>query len=136
MGRFFDWIFDVDNCRSHPALLSSMTGEVLVRSSGGRGFYTTETGRKRAGVAHAMMLGDNAQICKAILKGEFDFCLTNEDKSHYVEEIREAVEFGGQYRDVKRDRQGHLYFPKAYWSKSDLKEISYLLEKLNEKVNH
>lgn len=130
MGKFFDWILDVDNCRSHPALLSSMTGEVLIRSTGGRGFYTTEVGRNRAGVAHGMMLGNNAQICKHILKGEFDFCLTTKDKSSYVSEIREAVKLGGQYRDVKRDKHGHLYFPKGYWSKSDLGEISNLLEGL------
>lgn len=130
MGKFFDWILDVDNCRSHPALLSSMTGEVLVRSTGGRGFYTTEVGRKRAGVAHAMMLGNNAEICKAILKNQFDFCLTTKDKSSYVFDIREAVALGGQYRDVKRDKHGHLYFPKAYWSKSDLEEISNILKGL------
>lgn len=131
MGKFFDWILDVDNCRSHPALLSSMTGEVLIRSTGRRGFYTTEVGRNRAGVAHAMMLGNNAQICQQILKGEFDFCLTTKDKSNYVSDIREAVALGGQYRDVKRDKHGHLYFPKGYWCKSDLIEISEILRSFN-----
>ena len=127
MGKFFDWILDIDNCRSHPALMSSITGEVLIRSTGGRGLYTTETGRKRAGVAHAMTLGNNSRICQQILEGEFDFCLTDEDKSRYILDMREAVKLGGQYRDVKRDKHGHLYFPRGYWSKSDLEEISELL---------
>lgn len=130
MGKLLDWILDRDNCRSHPALLVSMTGEVLVRATG-RGFYSTDAGRKRAGVAHAMMLGNNAQVCKDILKGGYDCCLTSKDKSRYVQDIQEDVELGGQYRDVKRDRKGHLFFPKSYWDKSDLTEISELLRGCN-----
>lgn len=130
MGKILDWFLDRDNCRSHPALLSSMTGEVLVRSTRGRGFYTTEVGRRRAGVAHAMMLGNNAQVCKDLLKGEFDYCLTKSDKEFYIKDIQKAVELGGESRDVQRDSDGHLYFPKAYWSKSDLRQISNLLQEL------
>lgn len=91
------------------------------------GIYTTEVGRKRTAVAHAMMLGNNAEVCKSILKGELDYCLTCSDKLSYVSAIREAADCGGKYRDVKRDRKGNLYFVDAYWNKGDLEEIVELL---------
>lgn len=128
MHKIFDWILDVDNCRTHPALLSSITGEVLVRTTQRMGIYTTEVGRKRTGVAHSMMLGNNAEICKSLLKGELDYCLTSEDKLSYASKIKKAADFGGKYTDTKRDKRGNLYFVDAYWNKADLEEITKLLE--------
>lgn len=130
MKKLIDWLLDRDNCRSHPALLTSMTGEVLLRSSGGRGFYTTEVGMQRAHVCSRMFLGDNAEICKMILKGDFDFCLTKDDKQGYKEKINEAVSKDGEYWDTQRNSRGTLDFVRNKWKTKDLIEIKNLLEKL------
>ncbi len=130
MKKLFDWLLDRDNCRSHPALLTSMTGEVLLRSSGRRGFYTTDVGMQRAHVHSRMFLGDNAEICKMILKGDFNFCLTKDDKEGYKQKINEAVAKGGEYWDTKRNSRGTLDFFRNKWKSEDLMEIKKLLESL------
>lgn len=128
LKRLFDWILDVDNCRSHPALLTSMTGEVLVRSSGGRGFYTTDIGLERLSISRSMFLGNNYDTCRKILLGDFDHCLTVGDKKSYIEEIKILVMKGGEYRDAEYYSAGKLHFPKKYWSKPELNHISGLLD--------
>lgn len=130
MKKLFDWLLDRDNCRSHPALLTSMTGEVLLRSSGRRGFYTTDVGMQRAHVRSRMFLGDNAEICKMILKGDFDFCLTKGDKEGYIKDINESVSKGGEYWDTKRNSRGTLDFFRNKWKSEDLMEIKKLLGSL------
>lgn len=41
--------------------------------------------------------------------------------------VYSVVASGGQCREVKCDKHGHLYFSKGYWSKLDLEEITELL---------
>lgn len=94
------------------------------------GIYATETGRKRVQVAQRMILGNSAETVKKILKGEFDYCLTHEDKDRYITRIRKDVSRGGEYQDSRRDSSGDLSFIVCHWRPEDLREIKYLLSKI------
>lgn len=129
MSKFIDWLLDRDNCRSHPPLKTSITGEVLVRSTGGRGLYTTAIGMQGINLSRNMMLGNNFNPCLGILRGDYDHCITPKEKGYYISDIKNICDSGGIYRDVKHV-DGHLEFIKCKWSQSELKEVICALSKI------
>ena len=74
-------------------------------------------------------VGDNRLAAIALLRGEYDYCLSAPCKKHLIEHIRDRVEReGGYFFETKRNEQGTLDFTKVYWDNHTRQTVEQLLE--------
>lgn len=122
------------------AIVRSITGEpIATLTFGFGGSYSlkqTELGIKGSTVSWAIsQVGDNRLVSIALLKGEYDDCLSLTAKNHLIEHIRDRVEReGGYYFESQRNQHGFLDFEKVYWDNATLATVEQLLEEMHNEI--
>ncbi|BDU12118.1 hypothetical protein [Escherichia phage phiWec179] len=133
--KILKWFSTLSEPRSD-TLNRSLTGEALLvvtlGSWGAKGFAVKQTD---VGIQGSLVnwkisqVGDNRQPSIDLLKGEYDYCLTQIGKDHLIEVIRDRLEReGGYYFETKRNAHGTLDFNKVYWDTKTVQRIEKLLE--------
>lgn len=131
--KFINWVLDVDGSRSDTVLRRSITGEPTLCMSCYGSIWTTDIGLQGSFLSVMLsQFGSDVPSIKKILKNEYDYCLSHEDKVKLINIIRERTSKGGEWLDTKRKKDGSLYFVKSYWKEEDLEEIRSLLQQHEE----
>ena len=127
-NKAFDWILDIDGCRTTVILKKSITGEPLLISGNGYLYKQTSAGLNGSLISVEVdQFGGSVSTVVNLLKGEYDYCLTREGKNSLVNKVRDRVSQGGKYLTTKRSSKGALDFIDKYWSREDLEQVKTLL---------
>ncbi|AOQ27198.1 Phage protein [Escherichia coli] len=124
----------IEGSPTEGALGRSLTGEPLaiisISRHGGYSIRQTPLGIKGSMLSWTIsQVGDNRLAAIALLRGEYDYCLSASCKKHLIEHIRDRVEReGGYFFETKRNEQGTLDFTKVYWDNHTRQTVEQLLE--------
>lgn len=128
VNKLFRWLFDIEECRSTQVYKRSIDGTPLVKFDKDS-IFNTEEGIRGAIVYHnIIMFGNNVELIKGVICGDFDNCLTKVSKNDLIENISDRLAFGGKCIISRRNSRGTLDFIGQKWQDVDLEEIKMLLE--------